>query len=238
MFRGKVRASIYRMLPGVLVLQPRNGSQVVPFPTPAWRQSITSESERGRTPAIIETYKTLLKCVLQTLRMKCTFVLFLMAVAAFAADFTTGQAARLVIGQETFTAADPNSSNTVLGGASGSPMPERHLIRGGCQPHRRRSLESPCSPCSKVSATLPRPTDELQYTRKCPVCLGTATVVLGATGFHDRNGKHRPHAVANLRLPTAVASDGIHLVVADTNHNRLLIWNRIPNTNNAPADGL
>ena len=40
----------------------------------------------------------------------------------------------------------------------------------------------------------------------------------------------------NLREPTAVASDGVHLVVADTNHNRVLIWNRIPTTNNAPAD--
>jgi len=41
---------------------------------------------------------------------------------------------------------------------------------------------------------------------------------------------------SDLRLPTAVASDGVHLVVADTNHNRVLIWNRIPTTNNQPAD--
>src|SRR5207244_4371225 len=39
-----------------------------------------------------------------------------------------------------------------------------------------------------------------------------------------------------LRLPTAVASDGVHLAVADTNHNRVLIWNRIPTSNDAPAD--
>ena len=36
-----------------------------------------------------------------------------------AADFTTGQAARLVIGQQTFTSQDSNSSDSVLGGASG-----------------------------------------------------------------------------------------------------------------------
>jgi uncharacterized protein (TIGR03437 family) len=41
---------------------------------------------------------------------------------------------------------------------------------------------------------------------------------------------------SSLRLPTAVASDGVHVVVADTNHNRVLIWNRIPTTNNTPAD--
>jgi uncharacterized protein (TIGR03437 family) len=39
-----------------------------------------------------------------------------------------------------------------------------------------------------------------------------------------------------LRTPTAVASDGVHLVVSDTDHNRVLIWNRIPTTNNASAD--
>jgi hypothetical protein len=33
-----------------------------------------------------------------------------------------------------------------------------------------------------------------------------------------------------------VASDGVHVVVADTNHNRVLIWNRIPTSNDAPAD--
>src|SRR6185436_19577299 len=39
-----------------------------------------------------------------------------------------------------------------------------------------------------------------------------------------------------LRLPTSVATDGVHVVVADTNHNRVLIWNRIPTINNQAAD--
>ena len=34
----------------------------------------------------------------------------------------------------------------------------------------------------------------------------------------------------------ARASDGVHLVVADTDHNRVLIWNHIPSSNNVPAD--
>ena len=51
--------------------------------------------------------------------MKWICVLFLIAAACFASDFTNGQAARLVIGQTSFTAADPNSSNTIIGGASG-----------------------------------------------------------------------------------------------------------------------
>ena len=65
--------------------------------------------------------------------MKWICGIFLIAAACLASDFTTGQAARLVIGQTSFTAADPNSSNTVIGAASGvayaadtlfsSPMP-------------------------------------------------------------------------------------------------------------------
>ena len=59
------------------------------------------------------------------------------------------------------------------------------------------------------------------YNRKCPACLGKATSVLGQPDFTTttenitatRNG---------LRLPTAVASDGVHVVVADTNHNRVM----------------
>src|SRR5207237_309730 len=41
---------------------------------------------------------------------------------------------------------------------------------------------------------------------------------------------------SSMRLATAVASDGVHVVVADTDHNRVLIWNRIPTFNNQPAD--
>ncbi|MBV8732153.1 MAG: hypothetical protein JO336_20285, partial [Acidobacteriia bacterium] len=41
---------------------------------------------------------------------------------------------------------------------------------------------------------------------------------------------------SSLRSPVAVASDGIHVVVADTDHNRVLIWNSIPVTNDQPAD--
>jgi len=67
------------------------------------------------------------------------------------------------------------------------------------------------------------------------VCVGQATVVLGQPDFTTAT-ENLAAAQNNLRLPTAVASDGVHVVVADTNHNRVLIWNRIPTTNNAPAD--
>ena len=70
----------------------------------------------GESLAIIRDSDTYVYTIL---RMKCIPVFLLGAAGMFAADFTTGQAARLVIGQQTFTSQDSNSSDSVLGGASG-----------------------------------------------------------------------------------------------------------------------
>jgi uncharacterized protein (TIGR03437 family) len=166
--------------------------------------------------------------------MKCIIGLFLCA-AGFAADFTTGQAARLVIGQVTFTAQDSNSSDTILGGASGLAYAADTLFvadsnRVGASPSNHRVLLF-----QNASGQFPGPTAELQYDRKCPVCIGQANVVLGQPDFTTTTENILANQ-SSLRLPTAVASDGVHLVVADTNHNRVLIWNRIPTSNNQPAD--
>ncbi len=167
--------------------------------------------------------------------MKGIFVFILGAATAFAADFVTGQAARLVIGQTTFTAADPNSTNSVIGAAGGVAYAGNTLFvvddnRLGAAPPNNRVLVF-----SNVSSAFPRPTDQLLPNSKCPVCVGQAAVVLGQPDFVT-TAMNLTANQANLRQPTAVASDGVHLVVADTNHNRILIWNRIPTSNNVPAD--
>jgi uncharacterized protein (TIGR03437 family) len=167
--------------------------------------------------------------------MKCISIFLLSAAAVCAADFTTGQAARLVIGQTTFTSQDSNSSDTILGGASGLAFAADTLFvadsnRVGASPSNHRVLLY-----QNISGMLPRPTDQLTYSSKCPACVGHATVVLGQPNFSTTTENLAATSSA-LRLPTAVASDGVHLVVADTNHNRVLIWNRIPASNNAPAD--
>src|SRR5664279_5866544 len=167
--------------------------------------------------------------------MKCIPVFLLCSAAAFAQHFATGQAARLVIDQTTFTSQDTNSSDTILGSAGGLAYAADTLFvadsnRVGASPINHRVLIF-----SNLSSQLPAPTAELPYNRKCPVCLGQASVVLGQPDFVTTTQNNA--ATANsLRLPTAVASDGVHLVVADTDHNRVLIWNHIPATNNAPAD--
>lgn len=167
--------------------------------------------------------------------MKCISIFLLCAAAVCAADFTTGQAARLVIGQKTFTSQDSNSSDTILGGASGLAYAADTLFvadsnRVGASPSNHRVLLY-----QNLSGTLPRPTDPLNYTSKCPVCVGQATLVLGQPDFSTAT-LNLAATRTTLRLPTAVASDGVHVVVADTDHNRVLIWNRIPASNNAPAD--
>jgi uncharacterized protein (TIGR03437 family) len=167
--------------------------------------------------------------------MKCISVLLLCAAAAGADDFTTGQAARLVIGQVTFTQQDSNSSDTIVGGISGLAYAADTLFvadsnRVGASPTNHRVLLF-----QNASGQFPSPTAELQYNRKCPVCLGQANVVLGQPDFTTTTENLTANQ-SSLRTPTAVASDGVHVVVADTDHNRVLIWNRIPTSNNAPAD--
>jgi len=140
-----------------------------------------------------------------------------------------------VIGQTTFTSQDSNSSNTILGAASGIAYAADTLFvadsnRVGASPTNHRILLY-----QNLSGQLPRPTDALTYNSKCPVCVGQATLVLGQPDFTTTT-LNLTASSNSLRLPTAVASDGVHLVVADTDHNRVLIWNHIPTTNNSPAD--
>jgi len=57
-----------------------------------------------------------------------------------------------------------------------------------------------------------------------------ADLILGLHGFEESGGP------SFLHHPGQLASDGTHLIVADTRNNRVLVWNTIPTTNNAPAD--
>ena len=164
--------------------------------------------------------------------MKFFGVLLLAAGTSFAAEFTTGQAARLVIGQTTFTAQASGASDTLVGGVGGLAFAQDTLFvtdanRVAAAPINHRVLLF-----KNLSGTLPNPTDRLEWTRECPVCLGTASVVLGQKDFTETAFTFPPVA-KGFRTPTAVASDGVRLAVADTDNNRVLIWNSIPINNQA-----
>src|ERR1700736_6212392 len=160
-------------------------------------------------------------------------VLFLCAAAGMAADFTTGQAARMVIGQRTFTVAEQGASQSMIGAPGGIAYANNSLFvadsnRVGAVPVNNRVLIY-----NNISSAFPAPGQEAPQGRRCTVCGGKASVVLGQPDFT----KTDPVATqAGMRLPTDVATDGHILAVADTDNNRVLIWKTIPNSNNALPD--
>ncbi|MFH1801495.1 MAG: hypothetical protein ABH804_01535 [archaeon] len=58
-------------------------------------------------------------------------------------------------------------------------------------------------------------------------------IVLGQDNFFTNNPGS---GLDKLNWPVSVATDGIHLIVADTYNHRILIWNTFPTTNGKPAD--
>lgn len=165
------------------------------------------------------------------------FLALLLAVTGTASsqEFLTGQAARLVIGQSTFTAQNPGrpASEHVVGGASGIAIAGDRLFvadasRLGAGPDNHRVLIY-----DNLSSLIPPPNAELQQGSRCPACLGPASRVIGQPDFEKTD---LALTQAGMRLPTSVASDGNVLAVADTNNNRVLIWRSLPTRNGQPAD--
>src|SRR5450432_1125296 len=135
--------------------------------------------------------------------MKAIILVLLVAAAALAAEFSTGQAARLVIGQRTFTEQEEGARQDLLGGVSGLAYAADMLFvvdsnRVGAGPQNERVLIY-----KNLSATLPKPTDELPFDRICPACRGSADVVLGQPDFTTTA---IAQTQAGLRTPTSVAS--------------------------------
>lgn len=175
----------------------------------------------------------------------CALVLISLACltqAVPAQEFLRGQAARVVLGQPTFTSQDPGASERLLGGSGGVAYANGMLFvadanRIAALPQNHRVLIY-----RDIKHAFPAATDEisLDETNRCPLCTGrpnlpygAADIVLGQTDFTKTDvGRTR----SALRAPTHVASNGQILVVADTENNRILIWRTIPTSNNAPAD--
>src|SRR5579862_6335199 len=105
--------------------------------------------------------------------MKSISLVLLAVAAASAADFSTGQAGRLVIGQQTFTDDVQGADQNLLGAVGGVAYAGDMLFvadgnRVGASPVNERVLIF-----KNLSSQLPRPTDELFYYSRCPVCLGS-----------------------------------------------------------------
>lgn len=184
--------------------------------------------------------------------LKSYFVLLAGAAAlsmpCSAADFLTGQAARAVIGQPFFSAQQTGASNTVIGAAGGVAFANNTLFvvddnHIGLLPDNNRVLIFPVNPyllhVPALDAEIP------PFSGRCPVCGGQALTVLGQPDFLTTAGgtstiittAPTPITASSMYQPTAVASDGTIMAVADTSNNRVLIWKSIPMTYGPrPAD--
>ncbi|HLN00927.1 MAG TPA: IPT/TIG domain-containing protein [Bryobacteraceae bacterium] len=166
--------------------------------------------------------------------MRYILVLSLFVSAGMGQEFIAGQAARAVVGQPYFTASFPGASQTLIGAASGVAYANNTLFiadsnRAGATPTNNRVLIY-----RNLSSQFPEPSIQPPNQGvRCPVCGGIANVVLGQPNFSDTDANT---SNSGMFLPTSVATDGKVLVVADTNNNRVLIWNSIPTTNHAPAN--
>ena len=168
--------------------------------------------------------------------LKYCAVFSLCAGLGFAQQYITGQAARLVIGQTTFTSQNFGSSDTLIGSVGGVAYGADTLFvvdsnRLGLLPINNRVVMY-----TNVAESWPSPAGPIApYSARCPVCVGTASVVLGQPDFTGASTAPA-RTQTGMDLPIAVASDGTHLAVADTANNRVLIWNEIPTSNGQPAD--
>ncbi|HVN06503.1 MAG TPA: hypothetical protein VMT86_18925 [Bryobacteraceae bacterium] len=182
------------------------------------------------------------------------------ATAQTAPFFATGQSARLVIGQPEFDAESDTATQNIVGAASGLAYANNTLFvvdanLVGAAPVNNRVLLF-----NNLSSQLPAPNAKLEYSTLCPVCVGTASLALGQSSWTSTTpapcipppsnvssitSTNTPACTSSdpqtpiatgMRQPTAVATDGTHLAVADTLNNRVLIWNSIPTTMNQAPD--
>lgn len=155
-------------------------------------------------------------------------------------DFLTGQAAREIFGQPTFTyegAGSPSAAQ--LGAVDGIAYANNTLFIVDSNHLQVPPLNNRVMVYNNISRFIYDPIAEVPQGSRCPVCIananvGEASFVLGQPDFTTTTGSYTTQS--GFRNPTGVATDGNILVVADTDNNRVLIWKTIPSTFDQPAD--
>ncbi len=167
--------------------------------------------------------------------MKWTVLLFAASALCQAQQFSTGQAARAVIGQKPFTQQDPGASDKLLGSLGGVAYANDTLVVADSNGIGGTPLNQRVLVYRNVSSFVPdRRAPVPQTDARCPSCVGSATNVLGQPDFYTTELKAAGQST--FRTPTGVAYNGRYLAVADSDNNRVLIWKTLPSTNEAPAD--
>ncbi|MFL6352879.1 MAG: FG-GAP-like repeat-containing protein [Bryobacteraceae bacterium] len=170
-------------------------------------------------------------------KYNAAFLFLLSALLIKAQSFTNGQAARAEIGQLSFTYAATTPGRQVIGGASGLAYADGMLFvadsnRVGALPQNNRVLMFNAAQIPSADADLAALTP---FNPHCYLCGYPAQNVLGQPDFSTATAG-LPVTAQTMKTATAVATDGHILAVADTDNNRILIWNSIPTTIGAPAN--
>lgn len=147
----------------------------------------------------------------------------------------------MIVGQPNFTAVSENTPSAYqLGAADGIAYANNTLFIVDSNPHGLITPENNrVLIYNNVSAYITPPTVEPAQGGRCNVCLGSPTVgpaslVLGQPDFITTTGLYTSQS--GFRNPTGIATDGNILALADTDNNRVLIWNSIPTNPDQPAN--
>lgn len=128
-------------------------------------------------------------------------------------NFTTYQAASLVVGQADFTAQSTAYTQSTTPGANASAVSVKGLLAVAAQSNGRIML------WNSIPTTHGQPAD---------LILGKPDFTSTASGCTQ--------SLTGSCYGVAFSPDGNKLIVSDSYNNRILIWNSIPTSNGAPAD--
>lgn len=184
--------------------------------------------------------------------MRYLAALLVSAALVSAADFRNGQAAWAVVGQAGFTTEGVPPSQTVMATPSGLAWANGHLLVSDGNKIGSTSYDVNGNAIvgnrvlvfnSSSGNFLPDPHSDVGvtgnvYNTRCSLCGFPAQLVLGQPDFNSTSIGTTGGTISGstMRNPTAVATDGTVVAVADTDNNRVLIWKNFPGSNGQPAD--
>ncbi len=203
--------------------------------------------------------------------MQKIFVLLLLWTSLFtgvatAQVFLTGQAARAVIGQPTFTAQNSGgvnsvaacptaqssgctpttsatppgiqtpASNTVFGAMGGLAFAANTLFVTDDNTLGLLPNNNRVLVFNNINQSIPGPSTEIPPFTARCPLCGGQANIILGQPDITTVTAPSPPTAASMRLPIGVASDGTILAVADTDNNRILLWKSLPTTTGQPAD--
>lgn len=178
------------------------------------------------------------------MRIACLAAIAFVALAGSgqASDFHTGQAARAVIGQSSFSAHEPGISANALSLAGGK------LYAAESNRILAFDVTNPCAICGLTPVSV---TNQSVMRGVSAVAVsGQVVVMADAPGHHvliwrstipkaGAIGALQPDVVIDgVADPVSVAYDGHRLFVGDASQRRVFIWNSLPNSDNQAPDAV